>query len=113
MENKDMLNEIFEKQKDLMVRLRVMGKAEKEQIPHIKELTLAAMVELGEMIQELKWKSWKLAGANNWEKYQMELIDVFHFVIELAILGGLNAESLYAGYIDKNEVNQDRISHSY
>ncbi len=103
----DKLSEMFKKQKELMDRLQVAAT-----IDDIRTMTLAAMVELGEMIQELNWKPWK-HGTNNIANAREELIDVFHFVLELAIMLGMDSDEFADTYFKKMDVNHKRQDSGY
>lgn len=45
---------------------------------------LAMLLESGELLDSFDWKWWK-AGKNDWENVEIELIDLFHFLIAKAI----------------------------
>ena len=73
----------------------------------------AAVLELGEMIEETRWKPW-----SNWQSgdvvipdkgpYIKEAVDALHFVANLLVAGRVTTEELNAGYRAKMQVNRDR-----
>lgn len=79
----------------------------------ISTQTLAAMVELGEFIQETPWKTWKQNQKLNREKAIEELVDVWHFIINLSLAFDLSAEELYMAFMSKNKKNFKRQEDGY
>ena len=47
------------------------------------------------------------------EAYKEELVDVLHLFFEICIAAGISREELFAAYIQKGEVNFDRIRNGY
>lgn len=65
--------------------------------------------ELAEAMNELKNRPWKQRTYPvNLAKYYEEIVDAFHFFIELCILSGLDAQALYELYMDKANINKFR-----
>jgi dimeric dUTPase (all-alpha-NTP-PPase superfamily) len=74
---------------------------------------IGLMVELGEVMEEARYKWWKNPVPIDGEKLHEELVDVLHFFISMCIDAGLDAEGLYQGYLKKNQENfrrQDGLS---
>lgn len=100
------LEDIFERQEKFMDSLH---SARPSTETGVKETILALIVEAVEVLNEINWKPWKRQRhIVSIKALQEEVVDVFHFVIELAILVGLDANSLYDGYRHKMAVNIDR-----
>ncbi len=60
---------------------------------------------------ELGWKPWKNAAPDreaNREARLMETADILHFLVQLALDQGFNAEELHAAYVRKNAENRRR-----
>jgi len=86
---------------------------QKYDIQYIKDMTLALQVELSEAIQETAWKPWKKNAKYNKEKFQKELIDCWHFLINLSIASGMNAEGVYNKFVIKHKINRRRQKNDY
>jgi dimeric dUTPase (all-alpha-NTP-PPase superfamily) len=108
---KDMLEEIFKRQEFLQKKLGVYPTYMNE--TYIKDMTLASIVELTEVLNETPWKPWKKQQKIDREKYAEELADVLHFIINLCLAAGITPNELYTRYINKNKINQDRNKGGY
>lgn len=104
----DMLERIFDLQERLQERLGT----EYDQA-FITEMTLAAMVELGEFVQNTDWKSWKDPIGIQRKKAVDEWADVLHFVVNLGLAIGLDAETAFLAYVSKNKENHARQDRGY
>lgn len=76
--------------------------------------------ELHEAMQEIKWKPWLTTGRGWWvdpEAYVQELVDAFHFFMNLLLLVGGDpddlADEFVARYFAKREVNAKRQADGY
>ena len=123
----DMLKEIFEFQKHLHEKYVVIESAKGiltskgevdlntchgQQI--LKDYMWRVTEEIGEAANCLKSKPWKQSEILTDEvHYKEEIIDALHFFIELLILSGFTAESVYELYFKKQEVNKFRIRSKY
>ena len=108
----DKLERIFEKQKEFQ------GKAdpralEDANIEYIKDMILAAMDELTEVLRETPWKPWKKQQVFNREKYKEELVDLLHFFVNLCLAADITPLELYNEYMLKNEENHERQEKGY
>lgn len=66
--------------------------------------------ELGEAMNELKNRPWKLMKKPvDIEHFREELVDALHFYVELLIHCGLTAEDVFNEYMKKAQTNQRRI----
>ena len=72
--------------------------------------------ELEEMRNCLFWKHWytEYKAGNDFaihdlHNLRVEVIDVFHFLITLAMLAGFDANSLMRGYLEKYKLNLHRV----
>lgn len=79
----------------------------------VRTHVLALLDEAHEVLHEVPWKPWKRTGEPNWEAYHEELVDLFHFVMNLMLIGGATAHSLLAGYEAKHRVNIERQRDGY
>ncbi|HBT47808.1 MAG TPA: dUTPase [Peptococcaceae bacterium] len=71
----------------------------------IQKEVLAIMVELGELLEEVNFKWWKVPRPLDPEAIKGELVDILHFFISMCLKAGIGAEDLYRAYIAKNEEN--------
>jgi dimeric dUTPase (all-alpha-NTP-PPase superfamily) len=83
-------------------------------ITYIREQTLAAFVELGEFVQDLKWKPWgKLKAFPTISERAHaieEIVDILHFIGNLLYALGVTDEELSREYANKMEVNRSRMA---
>lgn len=122
----DKLDRIFELQRVLMRRLDVPqaeqpGDRTPETLRHWhKELGTAIMIEAAELFDWAPWKHWstrsgnkqveqdQLYGPEHLHEIKMEIVDVLHFTLELAIVLGMTASDVYELYLEKNKINHER-----
>lgn len=105
-----MLDKIFEKQGEFMQRLGVVSPKKENLITAFTGL----VVEAAEALQETDWKPWKKTPKLiNKQKALEELVDCFHFLVELFILLGFSHEDLYNAYMKKMDVNHKRQEEGY
>lgn len=106
-------------QRKLQDRLKTLEfKTEQERTLFIKHHAQYVDQELHEMLRELPFfKEWK--NYDNWDhKTKLELakeefVDVFHFVLNIALALDISAEDLYCRYLAKNNVNHERQNNGY
>jgi len=103
------LVEMYNKQIELQKRLGTKF----DDVQFIKDMTLAAVDELMEAIRETPWKPWKKQQEFNRENFKEEMIDVWHFVINLSIAAGLSPRELYERFCRKNAENHSRQDNNY
>ena len=89
-----------------------------EHIQYVKDMTLAAIQELGEALNETNWKPWSVSSRGiNVPAYVGELVDVWHFLMNLMLAAGYDpadaADALYEGYLVKRGINEKRASEGY
>jgi dimeric dUTPase (all-alpha-NTP-PPase superfamily) len=107
----DHLRKMFAKQHEFQLKL---GNEEYlYNVPFIKDMILASTCELMEALQETPWKSWKTKSQFNIQKLEEEVIDVWHFVINLSMACGLTDEDIYTRFMAKNKINIDRQKKGY
>lgn len=128
----DKLDEIIEMQKKLMDRLGVVSfdpnfrderqiMREEEHSPksytiqeQTKNMLHAITCEIGEISDEINWKPWKNTRKNvDLDLLYAELMDVFHFILEICIMWGMSAETIMEFYRAKNQINHERQDKGY
>jgi NTP pyrophosphatase (non-canonical NTP hydrolase) len=101
----DRLETIFRLQQQFQDDLVTRRGLAFDQSTWIQKQTLALIVELGEVLEEARYKWWKNPEPINPDKLHEELVDVLHFFVALCLAAGLDAEGLYRGYLAKNAEN--------
>ena len=128
----DKLEEIIQLQKTLMDRLGVVSfnpkfrddrqiMREDEHSPlcltvqeQTKNMLHAITCELGEISDEINWKPWKSTRKDvDLDLLYTELMDALHFILEICIMWGMDAESIHQYYKAKNEINHERQNDGY
>jgi len=103
------LNEMFDKQKEFQRKLNNdMFSQEFRTI-----MSLALIDEVTESLRETPWKPWKKNQTFNRINYQQEIIDCWHFLINLTISSGMNPEMLHKMFMSKNKINNNRQEEGY
>lgn len=101
----DRLEQIFQWQQALNEQIRRDRRLEADAGTWIQKEAMALMVELGEVLEEARYKWWKNPTPIEPAKLHEELVDVLHFFISMCLDAGLDAEQLYQGYLAKNQEN--------
>lgn len=72
--------------------------------------TRAIVHECCELDDELNWKPWKNGRdlAETREARLLEMADILHFFVQLALDQGFTANELHAAYVRKNAENRER-----
>ena len=76
-------------------------------------LSSALMHEVIELQQETAWKWWKTSKGLSMERCQDEVIDVWHFLIQLSIELKMDADTIVSRYLKKNRENIQLSTASY
>ena len=107
----DKLDEIFK------LQIEFQKKLHNENIVFNQEFisfqTLACIDELMEALRETNWKPWKKHQNFNIDNFRDELIDAFHFMVNLCLASGLTADYMYELFIMKNKLNNERHENDY
>lgn len=133
----DMLQQIFEMQKQLndfvfqkkdirdrdgqvLTMAKLLGQAQREEAlgPNtevnqwLSNYLTALDDESRELREELLWKWWSKDHLNV-QNIRVEIVDQLHFWISLAMTAGMDAQKVYDIYVQKNQVNIDRQKSDY
>lgn len=85
-----------------------------EKIQYIKDMVLALTDELHELLAEVDWKPWTQGVRKvNEDGAKKELVDIWHFVMNLMLVTGMSTDDLYKMYMRKRQVNVDRQKNAY
>lgn len=85
----------------------------REKIEAYRINMMALQDELHEALNEMSWKSWAKAEYFNDDRVQQELVDAWHFFMNLMIISGMDAEKLHLRYLAKRKVNIKRQEDGY
>lgn len=116
MNNFDSLAQMFGEQRQLQIKSYGKDPSAlegEERIQFIKDMKLALDDELAEFLAEVGWKPWASSRHVNVEPAQGELVDVFHFFMNLCMVVGLTPEALHEKYMLKRQKNADRQRDGY
>lgn len=112
----DRLDEMLLNQRMFQAQLNGYDVAEQtneQRITNFKESLFALEHELHEAVDELGWKSWATSRHFNTEEVRKELVDAWHFFMNLMLHAGMSADDLYKGYLRKLGINQQRQADGY
>ncbi len=88
-----------------------------ERVHYTRMNVLAALDELHEALNETGWKPWAKSSHMNEDAYFNELVDLWHFVMNLMLVAGGGpahiSRALYRGYMMKREKNVQRQADGY
>lgn len=82
-------------------------------IEHVRLMFIGIITEACEVLELTNWKPWKRASLINGEKLQGEIIDLWHFVINLTIATDMDAKKVIEKFKEKNKVNIKRQEDKY
>lgn len=112
----DTLGKLFELQKKFQSRLYSGAPKLPKEIPEEIPLQITALIaELGEILEEnQKWKRWrKNSPCVDYENLLTEVVDAFHFLINIALFLGFDSNDVYDRFIEKNKKNIERQNSDY
>ena len=104
----DKLDKIFEMQGRLDTDIATRRNLDYSLEEWIQKGVLAMISELSELLDEVNFKWWKNAKPIDSDALQGELVDILHFFISMCIRSGMDANTLFNGYVAKNKENFDR-----
>jgi dimeric dUTPase (all-alpha-NTP-PPase superfamily) len=115
MQQQDQLRELFRMQKALNERIgvRTDGMNEAQKTQWILNYCRAMSQEIAELTDSVPWKWWAKYQKFDEQNARVEVVDLFHFLISLAQVLGMNAEDVFNAYVKKNEVNLQRQESGY
>ena len=120
-ERVDKLEKLFNKQKALQTRFgNIPFENDKDRQEFINLNLLACLDELSEAMRETAWKNptyikhgWKKGQRFDHIKFREELVDLWHFVINLTIASGMGPNELTVKFGEKNKENHKRMEDGY
>jgi dimeric dUTPase (all-alpha-NTP-PPase superfamily) len=121
-QSKDNLEYLFERQAELFSKQlknaeNKMASIYKREEPfegyRLFMFSTALIHEAIELQRETNWKWWKKEGKIDYGKIKEEIIDIWHFLLQISIESGLDPKTLVEKYMDKNKENLDRQLKGY
>ena len=111
----DKLENIFELQEQLNKRIGVdMSKMnDDERSKWILNYVRAMQQELAELTDSVPWKWWAKYQEFDKQNAKVEIVDLFHFLISLAQVMGMDAGDIHDAYLKKNKVKHERQNSGY
>lgn len=112
----DRLQEIFTRQAQLQQLINGYTLTDQDvetRIANIKENVLACTNELHEALNETGWKAWAKTRHINEDNLKKEIIDVFCFLLNLALHAGMDSYEFFDKFITKNQQNFERQRNGY
>ena len=111
----DKMDRMFEMQRKLNERIGVFTDRmdEAQQTQWVLNYTRALSQELAELTDSVPWKWWAKYQKFDKQNAQVEVVDIFHFLISLAQTLGMSAEDVFEKYMKKNQVNFQRQDSGY
>ena len=104
----DKLEKIFEMQKRLDDDIAARRNLDFTTEEWMQKEVLAMLSELSEVLDEVNFKWWKNKKPLDTDALRGELVDILHFFVSMCIRSGMDADELFARYIEKNKENFDR-----
>jgi hypothetical protein len=110
------IDEMLRQQEEFQRRL--YGVAPKDFMPddraaYVREMMLAHADEMHEALGEVGWKSWASSRHLNRDAYVSELIDAWHFYMNLLLVAGVTGDEFSARYEKKIAANHARQDDGY
>lgn len=124
--NSDMLTDMLKMQHSLQLRMKPAGRdpmmlEEEDRAQFIRDMTLALEDELHEALNETGWKPWATSRHLHNTAFTKELIDAWHFFMNLMLVAAAAEEMtieeyaqwFYQRYREKNGINAQRQADGY
>jgi hypothetical protein len=112
---RDRIGTMFAKQEEFAKKffdVKSMGPKEREE--WLKEMCVADIAESVELMNETRWKHWKKnQPPMDIEQARFEVADKMAFLINMALLLGMDAEALFQYHSRKVEINAERQKANY
>ena len=110
MSEKNTLKDIMDEQRDFQKNFfNPDDISEEDKIKFTKENILSLHRELGEVLNEIPWKTHRANVPDyNLNNIHEELIDCFKFLLNVCIIWGMNTEILYNTFMMKSAIVRQR-----
>ena len=111
----DTLSTLFELQKVFQRRVYKLKKIP-DNLPKLLPMQVTSLIaEIGEILElNQKWKSWKKNPADyDRDEMLFEVVDAFHFLINIALFLDFDADEVFDAFLKKNKINHERQNKNY
>src|SRR5437879_13904676 len=95
------------------IAVRTDGMSEEDKTKWLLNYCRAMSQEIAELTDSVPWKWWAKYQAFDAQNARVEVVDLFHFLISLAQVLGMNADDVFQAYAKKNAVNFQRQESGY
>lgn len=112
----DALKLIFEMQEKFNIKFIDRKKLNKqERLLWTMKFKTAMDCEMAELMEQLQYKWWKQYVGQDVDfiEAKYEIVDMFHFLVSIALLWGMDAEEFFAIYQSKMTENINRQKRNY
>lgn len=111
----DKLDRLFALQRSLNEHIGVYtGRlTDEERQQWLLQYCRALSQEVAELTDCVPWKWWARYQTFDVQNARVEIIDLFHFVISLAQVAGMDAADVFEAYSKKHRVNLERQKSGY
>lgn len=113
----DRLGEMFEMQADLQRKSYGSHPADMPTIPEkaqfVKDMVMALEDELHEALFEISWKPWAKGEHFRKDAFRAELVDAWHFFMNLCLVADMTPAMLHQEYMKKHQKNAQRQLEGY
>ena len=107
----DKLDKLFLRQLNLQTRLGYDPLKYDQR--YFELMYMGCITELNEMLENTPWKPWKKSATLKKDELKKEVVDLWHFVINITLACGITPKELYNMFEEKNEINIRRQEHGY
>jgi len=112
----DRLNKLFFFQNYLQMKIGfdITRMSASQRQRYIEKMFIGIITESCEAMEETEWKKpWKHSVKTNDENLKEEIVDAWHFLINLSLASGMDADELFKMFTEKNTTNKKRQKHGY
>lgn len=82
-------------------------------IQYIRLMFIGIVTEACEALECVNWKPWKQSKTQSQEELKKEIVDIWHFLINLTMASGMDAEEILKRFKTKNKINMQRQEDEY
>lgn len=109
------LQDMLDKQAWLQSKMdqRATSEDPQTQVEYFKDMSLAGIAEIIEMMEETGWKPWSSSWHINLEAARGEWIDAWHFLMNCANTLNMDERIITHLYFEKARVNEARANGTY
>jgi dimeric dUTPase (all-alpha-NTP-PPase superfamily) len=115
MDAPDQLREIFRLQEALNLRIGVDTRhmTDEQRQQWVLNYCRAMSQEIAELTDSVPWKWWAKYQTFDKQNARVEVVDLMHFLISLALVLEMTPDDFFAAYTKKHQVNVNRQETGY